>query len=88
MEYLQLNKKEMKFIDTIDDDEIMYYRKLKTFLRELKKVERRHGYEPHEATIMNVISYWGCSHYDSIEGYIYSFEDMTEASEKYFLNYY
>ena len=93
----KLNKKETKFLNDLWADlgaeyleeEITKARLLKTFLRELKKVEKRNGYEPTKADITNAIGYFGASHYDSIEEFIFCFkDDLRAGAERYFETYY
>ncbi len=98
MKLATLNKKETKFLNDcfghIYSDKEMEkiykkHRELKTFLRELKKVEKKHGYEPHEADITNAIGYFGFDHYESIEEFIYCFkDDLKEGAKRYFEYYY
>ena len=96
MEYLKLNKKELSFLEELKhiytekefQEQILEMRKLKTFLKELKKVEKKHGYEPIKTDTLGAVKYFGFDHYEVIEEYIYCFEDMGEASQRYFETYY
>lgn len=95
---LKLNKNEEKWInnlfeDIYDDNELeelkTEYRMLKTFLKELKKVQKKYGYEPHEATIFNAIIYFGQWRYEEIEEFIYCFkDDLATGAQRYFETYY
>jgi hypothetical protein len=93
----KLNKKETEFFTKAFDfyneekmqellkEEALY----KTFLNELKKVERKNGYEPHKANVTNMITYFGEYRFESIEYYVCCYkDDLKLGAERYFENYY
>lgn len=94
----KLNQKETKFYTDLYGDmsdknilkeELEQARLIKTFLRELKKIEKKHGYTPHNLTVTGLIVEVGTSHYECIEEFIYCFkDDLKEGAQRYFETYY
>ena len=97
MQKLQsLNKKEIAFFRSIHvgseaelQDELEEMQLYKTFLHELKKIERRRGYDPTEADVTNMIGYFVFDHFEVIEEFVYCFkDDLKEGAKRYFEYYY
>lgn len=92
----KLNKKELKFVEDTSlneddfEEQILENRRFKTFFRELKKIEKKHGYT-YEAypNIINMIGFYGFSRFEVIEEYIDCFkDDLKEGAKRYFEYYY
>lgn len=106
MKIAELNKKEREFLcelNTLDghiinearyDEEILFYRRLKTFIRELEKIERKHDYydgrrkEYLEGNICYLLSYVGADRFEHIEEFIYCFKNNLKEGAQAYFNYF
>ena len=88
----KLNQKEIKFFknlyeDIYNDEEIKEIiteqTKIKTFIKELNRIEKKNGYEPTKIDLLNI----DCILYEDIEYYIYD-NDGKKGAQQYFNNRY
>lgn len=90
----KLTKEEIEFVKETSlesqlESSILESRKFKTFLTELKKIEKEFGYTPNNLDITNMITNLGFAMFENMEYYVSMYDDdLKKGARVYFNNYY